>query len=215
MARTLDQLIDRDNPAWPLILSWTQAPGANSSMLLPPDLATRDETLLRLQVTTRSPLGAIAYESGGIAIQDGWLRLLGSGRPGEARSITDWNAQAGASDGGFLLVADDVLGGFFALNGGRFGGDTLGKVHYLAPDALDWQNLDFGHTDFVHWSLTGDLRAFYADFEGLGCWERAPRPSFDQAYAFYPFLWTVEGREHRAIDSRAVPIAEIWGMKAG
>jgi len=37
---------------------------------------------------------------------------------------------------GLLLVADDVLGGFYALNGGAFGSESLGKIFYFAPDNL-------------------------------------------------------------------------------
>ena len=34
--------------------------------------------LLGLQVTTCSPMGAFVYECGGIVIDSGWLRMLGS-----------------------------------------------------------------------------------------------------------------------------------------
>ena len=34
----------------------------------------------------------------------------------------------------YLLVADDVLGGFFAINGGTFCGKA-GNVFYYAPDS--------------------------------------------------------------------------------
>ena len=34
----------------------------------------------------------------------------------------------------YLLVADDVLGGFFAINGGAFDGKA-GNIFYYAPDS--------------------------------------------------------------------------------
>mgnify|MGYP000969392700 FL=1 len=35
---------------------------------------------------------------------------------------------------GYLLVADDVLGGFFEINGGAFDGKA-GNIFYYAPDS--------------------------------------------------------------------------------
>lgn len=220
--RSLDQLIARDDPAWPLVQSWAADPDANPSRILPPDPHHRAPALLRLQVTTRSPLGAIVYESGGIVLHDGWLRLLGSGRPTEtrdgARSLVRWNEGAGAFDTGFevppafLLVADDILGGVFALNGGRFGPDGLGQVFYLAPDGLEWEPLELGHADFVHWCFFGDTRAFYADFSELCHWDERPCPGFDEAFSFYPFPWTAEAGS--GVSRRAVPIGEVWRLKS-
>lgn len=221
--RSIDGLIARDDPAWPLVLSWAADPAAHPSRILPPDPDHRDAALLRLQVTTRSTLGAIVHESGGIALHDGWLRLLGSGRPSEAgdgaRSLTRWNEEAGAFDAGagtaptFLLVADDILGGFFALNGGRFGPDGLGQVFYLPPDGLDWEPLERGHTDFVHGCFFGDTSAFYADLSGLCGWGERPLPGFDQAYSFYPFAWSAEAARG-GLDRRVVPVEEIWRLKS-
>ena len=77
--RPLEDLIS-DEPAWPLIESWL-AEATNRAVVRP---ATRDDgeaVLVRLQVTTRSPFGAVALETGGILIDHGWMRLLGSGSP--------------------------------------------------------------------------------------------------------------------------------------
>lgn len=73
------------------------------------------------------------YGTGGILVDGGWLRMLGSGHPKLTRNIAMWN---NGRSNGFCLVADDAVGGFFALNGGAFG-DDLGSVYYLAPETLD------------------------------------------------------------------------------
>lgn len=214
--RTLAELLDTDEPALPLLRGWADESGGNGAVLLPPDIGARDALLLRLQVTLRSTLGAVAYETGGVAVAGGKLRLLGSGGP-NARSLLAWNEVAGGSRGGaddFVLVGDDVMGGFFALNGGRFGPDTRGEVHHIAPECLDWVSLGVGYTDFVHWCLTGDLDLVYGGDGWLGVPPEAPPPGFDQAYSFYPFPWTREAREMPP-SRRAVPIAEVWGVKAG
>ncbi len=114
--RTLNELLDSEDPAFPLIRQW--ASEADIPVELLPPSAGRDDVLLSLQVTTRSPLGAIAYETGGILVDDGWLRILGSSHDKLGRNIATWNE--GKAEG-FLLVADDVLGGFLPSTAARSG----------------------------------------------------------------------------------------------
>ena len=78
-----------------------------------------------MQMPTSSPMGAVIYETGGILIHYGWLRILGSGSFKLPRGLMDWNFSKSFSESGekpkYLLVADDVIGGYFALNGGSLG----------------------------------------------------------------------------------------------
>ena len=67
------------------------------------------DVLVALQVTTRSPMGAIAFETGGLLFDHGWLRLLGSGSMRLEGDLARWNG-LGASAlveafEGALLVA--------------------------------------------------------------------------------------------------------------
>ena len=88
----------------------------------------------------------------GILIDHGWLRVLGAGgHPRFGRSLPDWNE--GRSDG-FYLIADDAVGGFFALNGSALGED-FNQVYYFAPDSLRWEACKLGYSDFV---TIGDSR---------------------------------------------------------
>ena len=76
--RSFDELIQTQDPAWPLIQEWlTEA--VNSVEVLPRTLEKAKEELVKTQVTIRSFMGAVVYETGGILIDDGWLRILGSG----------------------------------------------------------------------------------------------------------------------------------------
>ena len=43
----------------------------------------------------RSPLGAVVYETGGILVDGGWLRILGSGNARLTRTLPGWNAGHG------------------------------------------------------------------------------------------------------------------------
>jgi len=61
---------------------------ANPVEVLPPVEANRKSALVATQVTTRSPMGAIIYETGGILVDHGWIRILGSGcEPSEKTSV--------------------------------------------------------------------------------------------------------------------------------
>ena len=196
--RTLDQLLDRDEPALPLLQEWIDDPAGNGGNLILPAETVAGDTLVRLQVTTRSLLGTLAYETGGISIADGLIRLLGSGAE---RSIIQSAAIAGCPlDGSYpdiIIVGDDVFGGLFALNGGRFGAESQGQVFHLAADDTVWVPLGMGHSDFIHWCLTGDLSALYAPFAYLDVFAKRPLPAFEATLSFYPFLWTKEAKDRQ------------------
>lgn len=196
--RDLADLLDQREPALPLLQSWIDDAAGNGASLLPPDETLRADTLVRLQVTTRSMLGAIAYETGGVSVADGLVRLLGSGG---GRSLLRTAEVAGCPLNGnypdIIIVADDVIGGLFALNGGRFGANGQGEVFHLAADDAVWARLGVGYVDFVAWCLTGDLTQLYGPLAELHEYKALPRPAFDAAYSFYPFLWTQEARNSR------------------
>lgn len=109
-------------------------PGRNSETLdaspvsvevLPPDGDVGGVSILQLQVTARSYLGAVVLHCGGLVVDDGWLRVFGSPSSGAEHGLAGlarvnqfpgtfdpaWRPETG------LVVAHDVLGGVFALNG--------------------------------------------------------------------------------------------------
>jgi len=143
MTRALEELINTEDPGWPLVQEWI-ADAAVSVEILPKDPEKSAKALLETQVTTRSPMGAIVYESGGLLIDHGWVRVLGSGHAKLPRSLPEWNAHArkelNEEDPGYLFIGDDVLGGFFAHDGGGLG-EGKGEVFYYAPDTVVWENL--------------------------------------------------------------------------
>ncbi|WP_179179073.1 DUF2625 domain-containing protein [Pseudomonas sivasensis] len=184
---SLEDLIDSRDPALPLIEKMLGA-ATLSYQLLPPSTES-GRVLSSLQVTTRSTLGAIAYETGGLLIDHGWLRVLGSGHPQLSRNLVDWNN--GRPDA-YLLVADDAAGGFFSINGGGLG-DDVGAMYYWAPDTLRWEQLDIGYTDFLGWALSDRLATFYDGLRWDGWRSDLQELRADQCFSFFPFLWTREG----------------------
>jgi hypothetical protein len=203
--RSLEELTNTEDAAIHLIRQWVEE-AENDCEILPPS-AENDRVLLAVQVSTHSTMGAIAHDTGGILIDSGWLRFLGSGHPKLPRNLADWNE--GRSQG-FYLVADDAVGGFFAVNGGAFGEKR--DVYYWAPDNLDWEPLGFGFTDFFRWALTASLADFYQDLRWPTWLEEVTELPGDRCFSFYPFLWTKEGSVE-ASDRRTVPLTEAFDMK--
>jgi len=189
--KSLQELINRDDPGWPLVQKWISEATNPVEILPPPDDTKREQSLVAAQVTTRSPMGAIIYESGGILVDQGWLRILGSGHPRLPRSVANWNYGRSFSVSGgqpsFVLVADDVVGGFFAIDGGGLGLEK-GKVCYHAPDTLDWESTEKGYSDFVSWCFCGDLAKYYETMRWPGWQEELRSVGGDQVIDIFPPL---------------------------
>ena len=214
--RPLSELINTEDPAWPEVQEWI-AGATNAVEVLPVDRANREAALLGIQVTTRSPMGAIVYETGGLLIDHGWLRILGSGHSRLPRSLASWNegrTMFGRGESpGYLLVADDVLGGFFAINGGSLG-QKMGSLFYFAPDSNEWEGMDIGYSQFLMWCLQGDIAGYYGDQRWPGWKEEISTLGGDQAISVFPFLSAKGppiGERHRGV----VPIAELFTLHVG
>lgn len=213
--RPLEDLIILTDPGWPAVRTLADK-ARNKVELLPADTARAKEALYLTQVTTRSPMGAIVYQSGGILVDGGWIRILGSGHPRLNRSLPGWNKGKSWNKFGeplfFLLIADDVLGGFFAINGGEFGLDK-GTVYYLAPDNLKWESMGFGYSDFLNFCFNGDLEQFYKGQRWKNWKQDLLVLDGDQAIASYPYLWTKEGRDPEKLSRKSVPVQELYTLE--
>lgn len=165
-----------------------------------------------LGVTSRSALGAFALHTTVTLVDHGWLRLLGAGS-GETRCSLlglDGDVLALGPDRGFL-VAYDVVGGFFAIDGGGLGGDP-GEVCYLAPDTLEWESTELGHGDWVRWTFAADLENYYRELRWQGWRDEIAGVAADQALHLYPPPFSREGKDVSAVSRRAVPVHQVWGV---
>ena len=211
--RTLEELLATEEPAWPVVQEWIQA-AHNSVEVLPADESQRSEALLETQVTLRSPTGAVVYHTGGMLIDRGWLRILGSGHPKLPRPMHEWNrgrsSDTAGKSLGFWLIADDVVGGFFALNGGAFGPGG-GEVFYFAPDTLQWEPMNgMNYSQFLVWVFSEAFARFYAHLRWPGWESEDSSVRGDQAFSIYPYLWTKEGKDVAKCSRRPCPIEEIY-----
>jgi hypothetical protein len=207
--RTYAELLSGDS-AWPKIQAAANA--TERVNLLPANRDAARACLEDLQVTTRSPLGAIAHETGGVLVDSCWLRLLGSGHPRLTRTLGGWNRTLGIPYTDFLVVADDIVGGVFAINGGALHGPK-GNVHYFAPDALDWENTTLGYGDFLNWAFAGDLKLFYKMSRWDGWEEDSKKVTGDRALSLYPPPWSSEGRDISKASRKSVPAMDVYELE--
>lgn len=212
--KALEALIDTQDSGWPLIQEW-MADAKNRYQILPKTSQRANQELLDAQVSTRSIMGAVIYETGGIFINEGWIRVLGSGSRKLDRGIMSWNKGKSFQKYGdrpaFLLVADDVVGGYFAINAGALG-PNMGTIHYLAPDTLQWENLDVGYSDFLYWLLTGPIDTFYETFNWKNRDQDLAQVDGNHTISFVPFLWTNEGHDLEQTDKRIIPVEEHYTL---
>ncbi|WP_433186378.1 DUF2625 domain-containing protein [Actinoallomurus sp. CA-150999] len=224
--RELNELVNVDDPAWPP-LQEVLAAGAVPLKVLPVDHDEARRCLVQLQVTARSVLGAVALNCGGLVLDDGWVRVFGGGAShgdGGLPSLAQVNGFPATFDPAWqpasgLVVGQDVLGGVFALNGhdpaaaGRPG--VPGQMTYFAPDTLEWEAMEMGHSTWISWLVSGRLEKFYEGLRWPGWREEAAALTFSQGITVFPFLWSKEAQADIAATSRrAVPMREVLGVAA-
>jgi Protein of unknown function DUF2625 len=208
--RPVDELINRANPGWPIVKRWIDS-AKNKVEILPVDTLKAKDALYKTQVTTRSVIGAIIYSTGGLLIDNGWIRILGSGSDKMRRTLPDWNSgkafNAFGEPPAFFLVADDAAGGYFAINYGLFGIDR-DNIYYLSPDNLEWESLGMNYEDFVRFCCSGDLKVFY---EGIrwSSWQKDIQAlKADEVFNIVPPLWSKEGKDVEKSMRKPVPAEE-------
>jgi hypothetical protein len=214
--RDLAELLSVDDEGWLSFETWAAA-SSRSVSVLPTSEQHRTDCLRRLQVTTRSVLGALAWHTGGVLLDHGWLRLLGGVSSAGLPDVATASGMAAVGKPGeappHLVIAYDVLGGTFAVNGEGLPCD-MGEVAYFAPDTLTWQGLGQGNRDFVNWALTGDLTGFYASLRWPGWESEAESLPLTCGLAVFPPLFSREALADLGATSRAaVPWGELVGAQ--
>ncbi|MEV6965230.1 DUF2625 family protein [Hamadaea sp. NPDC051192] len=206
--RSLDDLITTDEPAWPDLSAEFAA--AESVHVLPVEQRAGEACLVSLQVTVRSRLGAMARHTGGVLVDDGWVRVYGGGSPGFP-SLADMNQLDGPPPA--LAVGHDVVGGLFEVNGPQVPADrpgSPGEVCYFAPDTLGWESLGVGYGDWLSWLASGATHQFYDGLRWSTWRAEIAGLRLDQGFTVYPFLCTTEARADMDATTRSpAPIAEV------
>ncbi|WP_448698784.1 DUF2625 domain-containing protein [Mucilaginibacter sp. AW1-3] len=213
--KDLSELINTKEPGWDLVKQWIKE-GKNDVEILPRDSKRADATLYNAQITTRSPMGAIIYETGGILVYHGWIRILGSGCKRLDRDIMSWNKgksfKVPGEKSSFLLIADDALGGFYAINAGGLSSSEIGIVFYFAPDTLKWESTEQNYSQFLNFCFSGDLKKYYDGLQWNGWQTEISKMDGNKGIHCIPFLWTTEGKDINKDSRKQVPIQELWDL---
>ncbi|MFE6335876.1 DUF2625 family protein [Streptomyces sp. NPDC057798] len=219
--RALEDLVNVDQPAWPTL----QEALGRAAVELDVQPGGDGASLLQLQVSAGSALGAMVLHCGGLVLDGGWLRIFGgrSSRPRPALpSLAVVNGFPAAVDPAWrpqdaLVVGHDVLGGVFALNthdpaaAGRPG--MPGQMTYFAPDSLEWEAMDMGYGTWLTWALTDRVAHFYEGLRWPGWQQEIVNLTAAEGITVYPFLWSKEAQDDLAATTRApAPIAELHTM---
>jgi len=162
-------------------------------------------------------MGAIVYHTGGLLVDDGWIRIFGAGCERLPVSMPSWNKGKTIKEFGekapFWIIADDVIGGIYAINGGQLGKD-LGNVYYFPMDSLEWESTEKSYSDFIWWCFAGDLEKYYEGFRWNGWREEIVNLPGDKAFSFYPFL----SCEAKSIEDRhreSVHVNDLYSLFVG
>lgn len=210
--RPLEELVNRNESAWDHVKDWIDT-AKNKVEILSCDTNSAKKALYLTQVTTHSPMGAIVYSTGGLLIDNGWIRILGSGNKRLNRTLPGWNKGKSFNEPGekptFLLIADDAVGGFFAINGGKLGNDA-GKVYYLSPDKLTWEPIDLTYSEFLDFCFNGDLNQFYGSLRWKNWTAEVALLDGDKVYSFFPYLWSKEGKDINKNKRHIIPVEEQY-----
>ena len=212
--KKVEELIDKTDPGWTIVEDWIKT-AVNKVEILPVDAVKAKDALYKTQVTTRSAMGAVVFNTGGILVDDGWIRILGSGNSRFNRSLPDWNKGKSFNEFGetpaFLLIADEAIGGFYLLNGGALGTD-IGKIYYFSPDNLEFEQLDITYSEFLGFCFSNDLDKFYEGNRWKDWRTEVSKLKGDEVFNFYPFLWTAEGSDINKNTRKIIPVQEQYSL---
>ncbi|TBO39564.1 DUF2625 domain-containing protein [Pedobacter kyonggii] len=208
---SLEALVNKTDPAWPLVKKWIDS-AKNKVEILPVDSAKAKEVLYNSQMTTYATLGSVIYNTGGILVDNGWIRILGSGSERLSRNVAEWNKGKTIKEYGdnipYLLIADDAVGGFFAINYGGLGKD-IKNVYYLEPNSLTWQPLGAGYGEFLVFCFDSDLSKFYKGLRWSSWNQFIANLDGTKTYSFRPYLWE-EGTDIDKCTRKLVGIEEMY-----
>jgi hypothetical protein len=212
--KPLSVLLENQQKGWDVIMQWSSN-ARNKIRILPKEDLRADSVLYKTQLFASSPLGAVVYGCGGILIEDGWIRILGSGCKQFDRSIFDWNKGKSCvkfkDQSCYLLVGDDIIGGMYGMKTSGTDEIETGKIFYFGPNSLRWEATGLSYTGFINFCFSGNLESFYEDFRWHSWKDDIQKMSGDQVVSFYPLLWTKEGKEIK-VNRKIVSIQKQWEM---
>ncbi len=207
----LVDLLETDDPAWPALDAKLRH-ASNAVEVLHADPLDGQRALQRLQLGVDTSLGAMALHTGGLLVDNGWLRVLGAGAQRLPGSLLDWNGLAPGRSvpavRGVLVVAWDVIGGIFGINAGGLPGEP-GLISYYSPDQHRWEPTNVAYTAFLDWVCEGDLAGFYNHLRWADWEEDLDAVGGGHGVHLWPQPWMVEPFDPDAAVRRIVAVDEL------
>ncbi|GAA4607742.1 hypothetical protein BJY16_006485 [Actinoplanes octamycinicus] len=189
-----------DQSAWEELLE-AAAAAPYPVRVLPAAPGRADSVLTDLGVSTRSWLGAVVANAGGLLVDHGWVRVLGSGHDPLPDVVAETNTN------GMLTVGHDVAGGLYTWAPSSPGAKPT--VHYFAPDDLAWLDLEVGYAEWLNAILRGSLTSFYDTLRWPGWETDTAALTLDQGFSLWPPPFTAEGKDHNTVSRKPIPVAEL------
>jgi hypothetical protein len=162
----------------------------------------RAACLAALGFTTKSWLGALVSNAGGVLVDHGWVRVLASGHDRLPDIVTQFDTEARV-----LTVGYDVMGGQFAWL--QTEPDARPTMHYFSPDELRWVDLEQGYAEWLHMMLDGSATRFYDTLRWPGWQTDVAALALDQGFNVWPPPFTMEGKDLSTVSRRVTPLAEL------
>lgn len=163
----------------------------------------------KLNIPKDSVLASVVTNCNGIYI-DNWIRILGQGNE-KQKGVLYYNSLVDDSCiYGMFIVANDVVGGIYAINISRYENDK-NLIWYFAPDTLEWECLDMNYSEFIAWSANGNIGEFYETMRWNNWIKDCEEIEFDMACLIYPFLWANEC-EINSADKKNIPFEELMRL---
>src|SRR5918997_5438561 len=170
--------------------------------VLPADPVRAEACLAALEISTRSWLGAVVANTGGLLVDHGWLRVLGSGHD-RLPDVASESDPAGPR----VVVGYDVMGGQYVWVPAQPGGKPT--VPYFGPADLEWLDLDQGYADWLYAVLAGSLTQFYDTLRWPGWEAEVDALAADQGISAWPPPWSEEGKDLSTASRKAVPLPQL------
>jgi len=157
-----------------------------------------------------SVLASVVANCSGIYV-DNWMRILGQGnemRNGVLHYNTLFHDDSYLD--GMLIIANDIVGGIYALNISRFEIEK-NMIWYFAPDTLEWENLGMTYSQFLAWTAQGDMDEFYEAMRWDSWRDDCGQVEWNNGCLVYPFLWAAECNKNTA-QKKIVPFDELMKL---
>jgi Protein of unknown function DUF2625 len=211
---TRDMLAARHCPGWDDVMSIIGS-SINEYKILPvEDSAKAVENLYDLQISTRQHLGAIIYKTGGIVVDHGWIRIFGSGSVLLNRNIVDYSIDKGLTPGidkpkGMAIIADDVLGGFYAINYGDLGVD-INSVYYFGADGLSYERMNMTYREFLVFCFNTKLDNWYDGYRWNNWQKEIPETNYNQSLDAKPRLYDPKFTDLETMPKNWMPVLQLY-----